>query len=70
MAVFLVGEVICLVISERDLSLLYHVQYDSYLNTSSKTPITLQLQVLLLDMLINIYITVAVTVFIFSSRCH
>ena len=36
MVVFLVGEVICLVISvtERDRSLVNHVKYDSYLITS------------------------------------
>ena len=35
---FLLGEVICLVISvnDRDLSLLNHVKYDSYLITSQR----------------------------------
>ena len=38
MAVFSVSEVVCLVISvnERDLSLLNHVKYDSYLITSQR----------------------------------
>ena len=52
MAVFSVGAVICLVTSfnDRDLRLLNHVKYDSYLITSERekpfscTPITLQLQ--------------------------